>query len=85
MKTLLQLRYGECRYPTGDSPFFFCGAITAHEATSYCAVHHRICHQGYGKDPRAIEEMIYGIENTVVRRRPSEDATKAVPVDEGMK
>jgi GcrA cell cycle regulator len=44
--TLMDLRYGVCKWPEGDrSPYSYCGA-KALETSSYCADHHRRAHQG---------------------------------------
>lgn len=36
------LETGDCRFPYGDGPFFFCGAPRV-EKSSYCAHHHLLC------------------------------------------
>lgn len=40
--TITDLRAGQCRYPTSDEPFLFCGAATE---TSYCIAHAGICYR----------------------------------------
>lgn len=42
MVALLDLEHGDCRYPFGNGPFFFCGHPATHG--SYCKRHHRVTH-----------------------------------------
>lgn len=39
-----QLEPGQCRFPSGDRPFVFCGYPVTIES-SYCAHHHRLAYQ----------------------------------------
>lgn len=79
MKDILRIRAGECRYClTDDTPFLFCSDPVA-EGSSYCEPHHRICHDGYGRDVDLIESMINGMEWTVTRAR--NERPNSVPVD----
>jgi hypothetical protein len=41
--TLMDLEPWMCRYVEGDGPFYYCGQPAA-ENTSYCALHHEVCH-----------------------------------------
>jgi hypothetical protein len=44
--TLMDLRFGVCKWPEGDrSPYRYCGD-KALETSSYCAAHHKRAHQG---------------------------------------
>lgn len=84
-KTILEIQDGQCRFPvTDDHPFFFCGEVTALDRV-YCDVHHAICNTGFGKDPRAIEEMMRNAEHTVLRRRPTDETPHTQAVDQVMK
>ena len=43
---LLDLRFGQCRFPYGDVvPFEFCGERTYADGASWCAEHSRIVYQ----------------------------------------
>ena len=48
--SLVELQANDCRYPQGDGPYFFCGQ-PAIEGSSYCAYHHRLCHNGIPERP----------------------------------
>lgn len=39
---LMSLGEHDCRYPTGDGPFLFCGN-PVHGESNYCLGHHRLC------------------------------------------
>ena len=41
---LEELKPGQCRFPYGDGPYRFC-ALPVHQDSSYCATHHKVCHQ----------------------------------------
>ena len=41
--TIYQLGSGDCRYPSGNFPFVFCGR-EQQEGSSYCPEHFRVCH-----------------------------------------
>lgn len=46
--TLMELRYGQCRYIVGDDPdegALFCGD-KVHKG-SYCLPHHKLCYKGF--------------------------------------
>jgi len=48
--TLMELRYGQCRYIVGEDPeegALFCGDKT-HKG-SYCLPHHQLCYKGFPK------------------------------------
>lgn len=79
-KNILTIRAGECRYPvTAEPPHLFCSEPTD---GIYCDEHYGLCHVGPGRDTGALEEMIYGAEKTVVRRRPAvEEVLSQRPVD----
>jgi GcrA cell cycle regulator len=51
--TLMQLEPGQCRWPHGEGPVFFCGAAT-HEASSYCE-HHNHRSKNHDKRSRVCE------------------------------
>jgi hypothetical protein len=38
-----RLEARNCRYPSGEGPYLFCGA---HTEKTYCAFHHSLCHGG---------------------------------------
>lgn len=40
---LLDLDFGQCRYPQGDGPVLFCGQ-PARNGSPYCDRHHKLCH-----------------------------------------
>jgi hypothetical protein len=81
IRDILTIRSHECRYcVTDDTPFLFCGE-PAIVGSSYCEEHHELCHHGYGLQVGVLENMIHGVEHSVVRR-PSEAPSKIVPVDE---
>jgi GcrA cell cycle regulator len=44
--TLMELTLSSCRWPIGDGPFLFCGALEADGATgrSYCPYHHALAY-----------------------------------------
>lgn len=42
--SLLDLKSGECRYPSEDAPFTFCGHPIK-PGSSYCVPHHHLCWQ----------------------------------------
>lgn len=79
IRDILSLRAGECKFCiTDDTPFFFCGDPAA-DGSVYCAEHHALCHNGWGKDWQALESMMCGIEQTVVRAKSERVDTE--PVD----
>lgn len=43
-KTLMELAAGECKFPYGDGPFFFCAAPTGNDDDPYCSFHDRCTH-----------------------------------------
>ena len=47
---LVELEANDCRYPQGEGPYLFCGQ-PAIEGSSYCAYHHRLCHNGIPERP----------------------------------
>lgn len=50
--TLLELESGDCRYPSGDDQFVFCGHQQQADS-SYCPAHEALCH---AKEPRLTAE-----------------------------
>lgn len=93
IRDILSIRKGECRFCiTDDTPFFFCGDPVRPES-SYCPEHHAACHNGFGKDVRALEQMMVSAEHSVVRagkpsrspegftRAPTVDTSNTTPVD----
>jgi hypothetical protein len=82
-KNILTIRAGECRYPvTDEPPHLFCSDPTE---GIYCDYHSTLCHVGPGKDIAAVEEMIYGVDKSVSRRRPVVDVPHNQPVDRVVK
>ena len=62
---ILSLRRGQCKFcVTDDTPFLFCGE-PVREDSSYCAPHHTICHNGFGRDIAALETMMRGQEHSI--------------------
>lgn len=41
--TPLDLKRNECRFPSGDGPFTFCGRVKRDDS-SYCREHHALCY-----------------------------------------
>lgn len=66
MKRIHELQTGQCRYVLDDEAPFHCCAEPI-ERGSYCAEHAKRCFNGYGRDWRALADMIYAVEQTVVR------------------
>lgn len=80
-KTILTIEDGQCRFPVTDAPpHLFCGEVTALDRV-YCDHHHAICNTGFGKNVGDLESMIYSMEKTVARRRPSEEGSNTAAVD----
>lgn len=67
---LIDLKEGDCRYPSGDAlPFDFCGAPIVEG--SYCAQHHKLCVSSKTpKDWRGLAGMIYSTEQTITHASP---------------
>lgn len=77
------------RHPFGHSigpsyPHFFCGEPTTGEGQPYCATHKKLCHRGPGKDIRALEEMMYAIDQSQYRGTTG-FADHTDPMDEELK
>jgi len=58
---LLDLKFGQCRWPEGDGPYRFCGALQVFDS-SYCKVHHAMAHASGGQRAadRAAEQALAG-------------------------
>ena len=63
-----ELHDSQCRYVLNDkAPFYCCGNPVRDAAVSYCDAHAARCFDGKGRDYRALVEMIYATEQTIVR------------------
>ena len=87
-RDILTIRTGECRFPTTDAPpHFFCGEPVAELVDDthsvYCVAHHLRCYDGFGLNVRALEAMIYRMDDSfqVVGQRAEKMASLAVLVD----
>jgi GcrA cell cycle regulator len=58
---LLDLKFGQCRWPEGDGPYRFCGAPQVFDS-SYCKAHHAMAHASGGQRAadRAAEQALAG-------------------------
>jgi GcrA cell cycle regulator len=50
--SIMELNDRTCRWPIGDGPFMFCGALPLHEKP-YCPFHDRIAHEPEPRRPRS--------------------------------
>lgn len=87
-RDILTIRNGECRFPTTDAPpHFFCGEPVAElrddTHSMYCPAHHLRCYDGFGLNVRALEAMIYRMDDSfqVTSQRSQNIAECTVPVD----
>jgi GcrA cell cycle regulator len=66
---LLDLEFGQCRYPRGEqSPYFYCGQ-SVKEDSSYCPAHHALCCAPHRTDAqRAASSSNFTILKAKIRR-----------------
>lgn len=85
-KTILEIEDGQCRYcVTNDSPFLFCGDVTALDRV-YCDAHHAICNTGFGRDVEILAATIIKADHNVLRdEKHKHRDVRPAPVDEVMK
>ncbi len=70
--TLLELQFGQCRFPVNEeSPFLFCGHPQACDS-SYCGFHHRLTHNQATEAQREA-----GRQNAAIARRTKAQAYRA--------
>lgn len=50
----------------GAYPHQFC-AEAVQPGSKYCPAHHKLCYRGHGKDPAALEAMMYATDQSVLR------------------
>lgn len=77
---ILTLKPGQCKFClTPDVPFMFCKDPVA-PGSVYCAPHHKVCHNGFGRDVGSLEAMMYALDGNVVRRAAERSNTSPVDV-----
>jgi hypothetical protein len=82
VKSITEIPFiGQCKYPLTDSPpHMFCAepTVAATDKEPYCAVHKKLCSDGPGKHVRSLEEMIYAIDDSVIRTVVKDEHTLRV-------